>query len=63
MTDAPISVGDRVFLTADARCWMDDIGVRPGTVLKLTSGVPSVEFWGMEPVWINARNLEIVGND
>lgn len=62
MSDRPVKIGDRVFLNDDARSWMKDIGVRPGTVVEMSSGVPSVEFWGMEPVWINARNLEIVSD-
>lgn len=55
----PIKVGDRVFLNADARLWMKDIGVRPGKVVAISGNVPAIEFWGMdERIWVNPRNLE-----
>ena len=54
-----VAIGSRVFLNADARLWMPDINVRPGTVVEMSSGVPLIQWWGIEErSWVNARNLE-----
>lgn len=59
MARQPIKIGDKVFLNADARLWMRDIGVRPGTVMAMAGEVPGIDFWDIDArIWVNPRNLE-----
>lgn len=53
------SVGQTLFLSEDARLWFHDIGVRPGKVVAMSSGIPCIEFYGINArIWVNPRNLE-----
>lgn len=59
MPEQTFVVGQRVFLSEDARRWMKDIGVRPGRVVMIDGTFPVVDFYGMpERIRVAPWNLE-----